>query len=87
LREHRTGLFSVSETFTNDPLVQWNDIYMNQELRKENLKVCCLLQRTFSAFHSVLRQCRLAGVMIKGSQPLSESGFVAVALRIFSWKS
>jgi serine/threonine-protein kinase ATR len=38
LREHRTGLISVSETFTNDPLIQWND--SNKELRKENLKVC-----------------------------------------------
>jgi serine/threonine-protein kinase ATR len=37
LREHRTGLISVSETFTNDPLIQWND--SNKELRKENLKV------------------------------------------------
>ncbi len=54
LREHRTGLLSVSETFTNDPLVQWNDIYMNQELRKENLKVCRLLQRIVLVIHSAL---------------------------------
>ncbi len=38
LREHRAGLISVSELFTNDPLIKWND--SNQELRKENLKVC-----------------------------------------------
>jgi serine/threonine-protein kinase ATR len=43
LREHRTGLFSVSETFTNDPLIKWND--NDQELRKENLKVSFMLQR------------------------------------------
>jgi serine/threonine-protein kinase ATR len=40
LREHRAGLISVSELFTNDPLIKWND--SNQELRKENLKVCFL---------------------------------------------
>lgn len=39
LREHRTGLLSVSETFTNDPLVKWHDHSNNLELRKENLKV------------------------------------------------
>jgi phosphatidylinositol kinase/protein kinase (PI-3 family) len=53
LREHRTGLLSVSETFTNDPLVQWND--KNQELRKENLKVRCLLQPMCEAIHSFSR--------------------------------
>jgi hypothetical protein len=82
LREHRTGLLSVSETFTGDPLVQWHD--KNEELREENLKVRCWLQPMCEAMlnliHSFSHQCRLPGVMIKGSQPLSESGFVAFEL-------